>query len=430
MKKNINFNLLLVFSFILIALSSCEESTDPADNDIIVIGAVLPYDNINGRYRENALRTALDHINTSGGVLGGKQLKLAIRSSGGLDREITAANAAKDILNSYDNVVGLVSAYSSSSLGIVLEVADPFEIACMSGSSLSDTLTGISPYFHRLILPDIYQAKILADRASRMGIKKVAIAVQAGDMFSAELASAFRQQFAGEITKVEFGYQDQDYEESLSLLMESEPDAIFMCMLDALLAAEFMNAFDYFIDQNTIASTFFMLSDALYNFDIFLGRAEILVGEINGWHKNFGAIPAPEPSNPIYEDFAEKLFEAYDQEVASYNAQFYDIGFIYALAIEKAAETTSLSNLDEFRRAVNENIRKVSRPDEGDTKIDPRTPWNQLREIAANGSVDYNGASGGCDIDDQGNALTTFLIFKAIIETDRYGFQPLEYVYP
>jgi len=414
----------------MIGLSSCEESTNPADSDIVVIGAVLPYDNINGRFRENALRTALDHINTSGGVLGGKKIVLALRSSGGLDRESIAADAAKDILNSYDNVVGLVSAYSSSSLGIVKEVAGPLEIACMSGSALSDTLSGISPYFHRLVLPDIFQAKILADRARRMGLDKVAIAVQAGDMFSAELASAFRQQFSGEVTKVEFGYEDQDYQASLGLLLQNQPDAVFICMLDAFLAAEFMNAFDYYVDQNTIANTFFMLSDALYNFDIFLGRVEIMVGEINGWHKNFGAIPAPEPTNPIFEDFAEKLYEAYEQDVASYNAQFYDIGFIYALAIEKAAETTSLNNIDEFRRAVNENIRLVSRSDEGDTKIDPRTPWNQLREIAANGSVDYEGASGKCDIDDQGNSITTFLVFKAIIETDRYGFQPLEYVYP
>jgi len=430
MTKYLNLTAILLFASLLISLTSCEESTDPADNDIIVIGAVLPFDNTNGILRENALRTAFDHINTHGGILDGKKIKLAVRSSGGTDREFTAARSAKDLLSSYDNVIGLISAYSSSCLGIVDQVASPMQIPLISGSALSDTLTNISPYFHRLVLPDIYQAKILADRAERMGMQKVAIAVQAGDMFSAELASAFRQQFTGEITKVEFGYQDQDYETSINLLMQNQPDAVFLCMLDALLAAEFMNAFDYFVEQSTIASTFFMLSDALYNFDIFLGKVEIMVGEINGWPKNFGAIPSPEPNNPIYEDFAEKLLEAYDQQVASYNAQYYDIGFIYALAIEKAAETASLSNIEEFRNAVNDNIRKVSRPEDGDTKINPLSSWNQLREIARNGTVDYDGASGKCDIDDDGNTLSTFLVFKAIIETDRYGFQPLEYVYP
>jgi hypothetical protein len=318
MKKHYLSTLILV-GILFFGLISCEESTNPADDNIIVIGAVLPYDNINGRYRENALRTAIDHINSQGGVLGGKTIKLAVRSSGGINREITAARAAKDILSSYNNVVGLVSAYSSSSLGIVNEIVIPLQIPCISGSALSDTLTNISPYFHRLILPDIFQAKILAKRAERIGVQKVAIAVQAGDLFSTDLAHAFRQQFTGETSIVEFGYEGQDYQSLMNLLMQDQPDAVFISMLDAMLAAEFLNAFDYFIDPNIVANTFFMLSDALYNFDIFLGKAEILVGEINGWHKNFGAIPAPEPSNPIYEDFAEKLFEAYSQQVASYN---------------------------------------------------------------------------------------------------------------
>lgn len=431
MNKNFKTGISLVLlSFLLLGIISCEESTDPADDDIIVIGVILPYDNYNGRYRENAIRTGIDIINTTGGVLNGKTIKLAVRNSYGADRSVSAANAARDILNSYNNVVGFITAYSSSSLGITNDVSEPEEIPCISGSSLSDTLTGISPFYHRLVLPDIYQAQILADRAERIGIQKVGIAMQVQDLFSNQLATAFRKEFSGEVSIVEFGYADQDYEASMNALMSNDPDAVFLSMLNALLAAEFFNAFDYFVDSGKISSTFFLLSDALYNFDIFQGRAEIIVGEINGWNKNFGAIPSPEPSNPIYEDFAQKLSDAYEQDVHSYNAQFYDIAFIYALAIEKAGQAVSFNNIKEFRKAVNDNIRVISRPDEGDTEVDPTMGWKQMKEIAANSTLDYKGASGECDIDENGNTLTTFLVFTAFIDSTRYGFQPLEYLYP
>lgn len=122
--------------------------------------------------------------------------------------------------------------------------------------------------------------------------------------------------------------------------------------------------------------------------------------------------------------------EKYRQQVGSFNAQFYDIGYIFALAIEEASYFTGLDNMELFREEVNDFIRIVTNFEFGDFIVYPDDGWPDIKLAADIGGVDYNGASGNCNIDDEGNTMTPYLIFKIVGEEGDYSFENIEYVNP
>jgi neutral amino acid transport system substrate-binding protein len=434
--KTFLYLLLVVALSLPLVFIGCSYDDDDDDSpSSVTLGVILPMDASSGPLRENALRTAIDEINEAGGVSEGWPINLEVRSSEGDDREETAAAVANDILASVNNLVGFVTSFSSSSRGVALQVADPNNIPQISGSSTADANSGISAYFQRIAPPDNFQTLIMAQKAQEVGINTVAIAVQEGDAFGEGLAETFRTKFeslGGVISaEVNFIADDTDYEAKLTQLYEGSPDAVLIAMVST--DVEFLTE----VDQSDIGldkdALRFLLSDAQKTDDILTqAPAGLLVGEINNHPKSFGAVSFPDPNSPIFQHFASELEDRYDQEVASFNAQFYDIGYLFALAIERAAKTVSLKNINDFREAVNTNIRQVSRPDAGDSIVTPdEGGWVTLKSVAVAGDVNYEGASGNCDMDENGDVLTQYEVFRVIQNPDEsFAFEAVEYVDP
>ena len=434
-KQNLKITALLIIAAILVGfISSCKK--DNNDNPepptcILTLGVILPLDNDNGQLRENAIKTAIDEINANGGVCGGYSIELIVRSSEGENREVAAAAAANDIISNATNLIGFATSYSTSSKGVVTQVSEPSHYPTISGSATAVNLSGISDYFQRLCPPDSYQANVLTQKATEIGIITVAIAVEENDFYSEGLSENFQAVFgAGVVAEVKFIKNDPDYVNKLNLLLADSPDAIFISMLDSDVYVEFIDSLYQINNEKDLTNTHFILCDALHSENIFDAHVEIMIGEINGKPKNFGSVSFPDTTTDAYKYFAEKLMEKYGQKVGSFNAQFYDIGYIFALAIEEASYITGLGNMELFREAVNEQIRIVTNFEFGDFIVYPDDGWPNIRLAADISGVDYSGASGNCNIDDEGNTMTPYLIFKIVGESGDYSFKNIEYINP
>ncbi len=411
---------------------SCDTNDNEEEVDTISFGVILPMDFSSGPLRENAIRLALNEINEAGGVLDGMQLEIDVRSSAGEDRELAAAAQAQDLLASTDNLIGFITSFSSSSKGVVLHVADTMHIPTISGSGTANQLTDISNYFQRLAPADKFQSQVLAQKADEMEIGSVAIAVQEGDLYSQELAVVFQDKFVelGHIEPniVNFVCQDPDYENNLNLLFENDPDAVLISMNSEYV--EFLTKVDSIYSKVDLDSLRFLIPDALKTDELLTeAPAELLAGDVNDYPKSIGTISAPDPASEIFQYFQTELLENFGQEVSSYNAQFYDIVYLFALAIEKASLTIDIGNLNAFREEVNSSIRSISNPDGQD--ISSLDGWENMRSAVLAGDVNFEGASGNCNIDEDGDVITPYEVFKVVQNPDStFSFETIEYVNP
>lgn len=417
-------------SILSILLTGCTNNNDPIIVDkFLTLGVVLPMDQEKGTLRENALRTAIDEINETGGVGNGYELRLNVKSSEGADRKVAAAFAAKEIILESNYLVGFISSFSSSSTGIVEDICIPDHYPLISGSATAASLSGVSTYFQRLCSPDSFEANVLAQQTTEYGITNVAIAVEDGDEYSEELATAFQTTFgAGASTKVNFKVGDPDYEAKIDQLLANNPEGIFVSMLNPDEYIEFFTVLGNIYSGAKMADVTYILCDGLFTNDLFKAPIDIILGEINGHPRNFGAFPSADTSNVEYMLFAENLFQKFNQEVASYNAQFYDIGYIYALAIQKSLADVDIITINTFRDLVAQNIRPISSEVEGDIQVFPSQGWQSMKITTQQYNIDYIGASGNCNIDSQGNAVTPYSVFKVVKNDDEFSFDIIKII--
>ena len=436
LKSHINLSTMKTNTFLTIAMaitlavaftlsSGCKKNNNTnTEIKYVTLGVILPLDQEKGTLRENALRTAINEINASGGVGNGYEIRLNIKSSQGANREVAASIAAQNIIAESLFLVGMVTSFSSSSTGVVNEVGIPFHYPIIAGSATASSLSGISEYFQRLCSPDPFEANVLADQAVDYGITNIAIAVEDGDAYSMELANAFQTAYgSGASVMVNFSANDPDYGNKMDQLLINNPDGIFVYMLNPVVYNEFFTVLGSIYTSNKITNTTYILCDGLYSSDFFQAPIDFILGEVNGHPRNFGAFPSADTASTEYIYFKEKLFQEFDQDVASYNAQFYDIGYLYALALEKTLNSVGVVSIDIFREMVAENIRPISHYNSGDSIVFPSLGWESMKTITQSSNIDYIGASGNCDIDNEGNAVTPYSVFKVIKQGDNYSFE-------
>ncbi|MEI7500707.1 MAG: hypothetical protein WCK84_09705, partial [Bacteroidota bacterium] len=418
MKLSVNDLILIALLILMITFHSCCRKCDvPPVTPLgsVTLGVILPMDQEKGMLREKALRAAIDAINEAGGVGIDYRIDLIIKSSAGSDRESASVSAANEIIGSARNLVGFITCFSSESKGVTEQVAIPGHFPVISGAATSGFLSGISPYFQRLCPPDSFESTIFINRAGLYGINTVAIAVEDGDAYSEDLGGAFRKGFGtGTSVLVKFNKEDPGYAAKLDLLLSGNPEAILISMLNPQTYLDFISRLDAIHSAGGLANTSFILCDALYTAALFEAPVAFMTGEVNGHPRNFGALPSADTASGPYKYFKSELMKRYSQQPASFNAQFYDIGFLYAMAIEKALDRGGLNDLNLFRENVSYWIRQVSHGNPGDPVITPSLGWAYFKYACYAGGVNYTGASGNCDIDTLGNTKTPFALFKIV----------------
>ncbi len=345
---------------------------------------------------------AAAHVNEQGGILGGGSYVLVPGDSQCNPK--AAVDAGTKLVNVEQVAAVIGPSCSGATNGMAQSVTIPAGVVMLSDSATAPTITWLedSDLVFRVAPSDGYQSTALAQHVWGQGLRKVAV-TYANDDYNAGLGEAFVAAFehiGGTITGKQAHEPDrQSYRSELSTLAGG--------------GAEALAVFAYYGGSGVT-----ILRNSLENalFDRFLGADGMMdnsVIEQLGADTLRGRItlsqPAPQAegdSGPgeSYTAFADAFKAAGHDPAAPYVSHGYDVAFLMALAIEKAG-SADRGSISAALREVANAPGMVIRPGE----------WAKAREaIAAGEDINYEGASGAIEFDENGDVAGATYTFNGV----------------
>lgn len=334
---------------------------------------------------------ATEHINSSGGLLNGDTLKMVLGDSA-CDPK-AAVDTGNKLVN-VEQVVAIVGpSCSGATNGMVQAVTIPAGVVVVSDSATAPSITSLADNdtVFRVAPSDAYQGLAIAKLVNEAGLKKVAV-TYANDDYNAGIAKVFVEEFkkmGGEVTAEQAHEPNKpSYRAELSTLSQGEPEAL------ALFA--YYGSSGITIIKNSLENALF---DKFYAAD---GMFDVSVINQIGADNLRGKITITQASSDFddlsYKAFAEEYAKTGGDPAAPYAAHGYDATFLMALAIEKAG-AADRSKIGPALREVANAPGEVIRPGE----------WAKAKQLIAEGKdVNYEGASGNVDFDENGDVGGVF----------------------
>ncbi|MCY1022921.1 ABC transporter substrate-binding protein [Pyxidicoccus sp. MSG2] len=349
-----------------------------------------------------AARLAAQEINLAGGVLG-RRVEVIVAQDRLCD-ERHAPGVVSGLLER--GVVAIIAATCSAAARADLEVVAPeaANVVIVSPSASSSILTG-RPNFYRTIANDDRQGPLLAEEVRRQGVDSAAI-VHVDDIYGTGLADGFEQRFTalgGSImarvshpTGKTTGFTD----EVQRLYAAGKPQAIVIMGFSvgaAGLSRDLVASAD-------ISGVRFFASEAVFG-PGFLTSADATVAQ--GMQ---GLVPTAALDDPnrlrFVEAYEAATGEGFDIEDSGRLQRTYDAVYLMALAMVKGGGATT--------EALRDNLIAVS-----GTKAAVGVPVNvggfaeALELLSAGQEVNYEGASGPLDLDENGEPFRgTYLLWR------------------
>lgn len=328
---------------------------------------------------------AATHVNDQGGILGGQTVEFVVADTTCVDAT-EAANAADRLVNS-DQVSAIVGALcSGSTISAANNAAIPGGAVMISPASTSPAVTSIedNDLVFRTAVSDSFQGEYMAGLLLGKGINNIAITYINNDYgkgFADSLANAFSG-MGGTVAANE-AHEDgkADYRAEIGSLASSGAEHL-------VVLAYADGSGQTIIRQAVEGGDFsnFVGGDGMVSQSLIDGvGADALEGMI-----------LTRPGSPEGEatDVYNQLVGAADMAMdIVFGPQSYDAAFLLALAIEK--------NGSADRAGLNEALRAVSSPP--GTVINPGEWSKAAAAIAGGEDINYEGASGSHDFDDNGD---------------------------
>lgn len=333
-----------------------------------------------------ARNLAAQHVNEQGGLLDGDTYTLVLGDSQ-CDPK-AAVDAANKVVN-VEQVVAIIGATCSGGTNAMAQsVTIPAGVVSVSESATAPSITELDDHdlVFRTCPSDAYQGKVLAKLALDAGYQKLAL-TYSNDDYNAGLAAVFEESFkeqGGEITASQMHEPNKaSYRSELSTLAGTPADGL------ALFA--YYGGSGITIIRNSLENGLF---EKFWAAD---GMADATVIEQLGndalRDRVFITVAGSDTENPAYQAFAA-AYEATGKDPGGpFVAHGYDAAFLVALAIEKAGAAD--------RAKISEALRAVASPP--GIVIGPGE-WAKAKEaIAAGEDINYEGAAGPADFDDNGD---------------------------
>lgn len=328
---------------------------------------------------------AVTQINEQGGILGGQTLEMPSGDTTCSDAS-AASNSADRMVNSED-VTAIVGALcTGATIAAANNAAIPGGVVMVSPASTAPAVTELddNDLVFRTVPSDAFQGEMLAKLLIEKGIDEVAVTFVNND-YGQGLSDAFAETFEAEGgTIVEsLAHEDNrsDYRSELGTLSSSGVETLVVLAYadtsgqTVLRQASESGVFTQYVGADGMVGN--SLVEAV--------GADVLEGMI--------ATRPGSPDLPGTDIFIEAAEAADIDPEAVFAAQAYDAAFLLALAIEQngSAEREGLS---EALRAVASAPGEIILPGE----------WEKAVELIAQGEdINYEGASGSHEFDDNGD---------------------------
>jgi branched-chain amino acid transport system substrate-binding protein len=385
-KRGVVAALILIVPLLTTLLGPSARAQDEAGP--LRIGALFPFTGDLSDFGPgflNAAELAVNEINAGGGV-NGQPVELVQGDTATSPQQ--AVEEARRLIE-LEGVPAIIGpAGSGEALPVVESVAGPAGVLVISPSATSPALTIVNDndFFFRTPISDAAQGVVMADVAREQGYQSACV-MYVNNAYGQGLSDAFAERFTaqgGTITAQMPHEQEQaSYASELAACTEGDPDA--------LVGAAYPESGRVFLRELVEGgeAPSIIFSDGLKSPDLF---AEL------GWEPfagNYGtAAGAPETESGAR---FEAAWEAAYGELPAlpYLKEVYDSVYVISLAAQQAASVDAAAIRDALREVANAP----------GTVINPGTEgWQAaVAAIDAGEDVDYEGASGTVEFDENGD---------------------------
>jgi branched-chain amino acid transport system substrate-binding protein len=290
----------------------------------------------------NGVELAKEEINNSGGVLGGRKIKIIVEDDQSKPGQPSAA--VKKLVAS-DKAVAIVGEIASSRSLEAAPICQEAKIPMISPGSTNPRVTDVGDYIFRVCFIDPFQGTVMAKFAlDTLHAKKVAILTDVRNDYSVGLTKYFKEYFTshgGQIVlerSFSGGGTDKDFRAQLSSIKATQPDAIFVP--------------GYYTEAGLIAKQARSLGikAPLMGGDGWDSPklSEIGGSAIDGCY--FSTHFSPQDKNPKVQDFVKKYNEKFKAMPDGMAPLGYDAMMILAQAINTAGSTDGAKVRDAFAK--------------------------------------------------------------------------------
>ena len=344
----------------------------------------------------NSVQLAASHVNRAGGVGGGSMLVISRDTAVNPVQGVDAARALVDV----EGAVAIVGALSSGvTIASAQSVTIPKGVLLISGASTAPAITTLEDddLLFRTTPSDAAQGAVLARLADELGYQTVGI-MYINNAYGEGLAAQFEQSFAeygGQVTaKVPHEDAQPTFASELEKATEGNPDALAVMSYTGQSRVYVREAL-----EGGYADTFLFVDGV---------KGSEWIDEIDAWDEldgTLGTAPGSE-GNPALSIFETAYEETYGFPVTHpFMAEHYDATVLIALAAAKAGSTTDSAAIrDALRFVANAPGEVVGPGRDGIARA--------LRLIAEGKDVNYEGAGGIVDFDENGDVFGTIEIWQ------------------
>ena len=374
---------------------ACEDDA----RDTLVIGHLNAFTGSLSYFGEthlNAANLAAKNVNDAGGI-DGAEVRIIHRDTG--VSPVQGVDAARALVDT-ENAVAIVGALAS---GVTLAVAEsvtvPKKRLQVTGASTSPAITVLEDddFLFRTAASDAAQGVVLARLAQEEGYKTAGV-MFVNNAYGEGLADQFEETFTalgGTVTGM-VPHEDSQptYKSELEKATAGDPDV--------LITISYPGQAEVYLRESLEGgySDTFLFVDAT--------KSPEMV-EVVGWDALEGTLGTAQGSedSPERQAFLSSYADAYDGQEPEhpFTAETYDATVLIALAAAKAGSTTDAEAIRDALRFVAGPPGEVVGPGVDDIE-------KALMLIAEGKDVNYEGAAGSVDFDENGDVIGPIEIWK------------------
>lgn len=384
--------------------NSATENSDTQGQGL-KLGALLPITGDLSSIGQNmpvSAQLAVETINACGGV-NGQPVTLVIEDS---QTDPVAGSAAMTKLAEVDKVTGVVGAFASSVSTAALDVAVRNGVMMISPGSTSPVFTerakkgDFKGFWARTAPPDTYQAQALAALAKQKGFNNVSTVVINNDYgvgFEREFVSSFADlggAIVNENNPVRYDPKATTLDTEASIAFANNPDAVAAVLYAETGGLLLQAAFKQGLSNGVTV----LLTDGVYSEDFTkqVGKTadgkSIIAGAL-------GTVPGAD--GKALEEFTQYWGEKTDNKpVTAYVPHTWDATILLMLAAEASKNNTG--------EGIKSKIRDVA----GGEGVEVTNPCEAIELIRNGEEINYQGASGNVDIDENGDVVGVYDVWR------------------